>query len=442
MKKSVSIFGLGYVGAVTAACLAHKGHRVIGVDVAEAKAEALNNGRTPIVEARVEEMIASCNRTGDLCATTDGARAVMETGISFISVGTPSQRNGKLDLKGVEHVCHQIGQAIAQKSSFHTVVVRSTVLPGTAENLVIPTLERSSRKQCGVDFAVCNNPEFLREGTAVADFMEPTFTVLGARSPQFLKPLLELYEWAPGRVFETTLATAEMIKYVCNAFHALKAGFANEVGALCGELGVDAGAVTEMFTSDTRLNISRAYLTPGFAFGGSCLPKDVRALTYCAKEMDLNLPLMEAILPSNSEHVNRAVDTILSARKRQIGLLGLSFKEGTDDLRESPMVELAKRLIGEGCSLKIWDKNVALGRLIGSNRSFIEERIPHIGQLLTDDLDEVISEQDVIVIGSKALDRKALVAKLRPEQILIDLVNVDRMTLNLPAESFALPKAA
>jgi GDP-mannose 6-dehydrogenase len=308
--------------------------------------------------------------------------------------------------------------------------VRSTVLPGTAETVVIPTLERSSGKREGIDFAVCSNPEFLREGSAIADFFEPTFTVFGASNPRSLVALRELYAWAPGKIFETTLGTAEMIKYVCNAFHALKAGFANEVGALCGELAIDAGLVTEIFKSDTRLNISAAYLTPGFAFGGSCLPKDVRALNYCARDLDLKLPLMESILPSNTEHVSRAVETILQTRKRKVGLLGLSFKDGTDDLRESPMVQVAKTLIGEGCNLKIWDKNVVLGRLIGSNRSFIEQTIPHIGQLLTEDMDEVLAEQEVIVIGSKAIDRPALLAKLRPVQVLIDLVNVDRMTVN------------
>ncbi len=442
MGKSVSIFGLGYVGAVTAACLAHKGHRVTGVDVMAAKAEALNAGRSPIVEARLEEMIARCNRTGNLRATTDGVRAVAESEISFISVGTPSLRNGKLDLSAVEHVCRQIGRAIALKNDFHTVVVRSTVLPGTAVTLVIPTLEHSSGKREGVDFAVCANPEFLREGTAVADFFEPSFTVLGASDPRFLMTLRELYAWVPGKVFETTLATTEMIKYVCNAFHALKAGFANEVGSICGELAIDPGLVTEIFTSDTRLNISPAYLTPGFAFGGSCLPKDVRALTYCARALDLKLPLMESILPSNTEHVNRAVATILHTRKRKIGILGLSFKDGTDDLRESPMVQVAKTLIGEGCSLKIWDRNVVIGRLIGSNRSFIEQTIPHIGRLLTEDMDEVLADQEVIVIGSKAIDRPALLAKLRPDQVLIDLVNVDRMTLNLHAAHLQDAQAA
>lgn len=442
MGKSVSIFGLGYVGAVTAACLAHKGHRVTGVDVMAAKADALNAGRSPIVEARLEEMVARCNRNGNLRATTDGVRAVAESEISFISVGTPSLRNGKLDLSAVEHVCRQIGRAIALKHDFHTVVVRSTVLPGTSETLVIPTLERSSGKREGVDFAVCANPEFLREGTAVADFFEPSFTVLGASDRRFLVALRELYSWVPGKVFETTLPTTEMIKYVCNAFHALKAGFANEIGSICGELAIDPGLVTEIFTADTRLNISPAYLTPGFAFGGSCLPKDVRALTYCARSLDLKLPLMESILPSNTEHVNRAVATILHARKRKIGLLGLSFKDGTDDLRESPMVQVAKALIGEGCSLKIWDRNVVIGRLIGSNRSFIEQTIPHIGRLLTEDMDEVLADQEVIVIGSKSIDRPALLAKLRPDQVLIDLVNVDRMTLNLRAASLQDAQAA
>jgi len=442
MGKSVSIFGLGYVGAVTAACLAHKGHRVTGVDVMAAKADALNAGRSPIVEARLEEIIARCARTGTLCATTDGVRAVADSEVSFISVGTPSLRNGKLDLSAVEHVCRQIGRAIALKNDFHTVVIRSTVLPGTAEKLVIPTLERASRKREGVDFAVCANPEFLREGTAVADFFEPSFTVLGANDPRSLVALRELYSWAPGKMFETTLATCEMIKYVCNAFHALKAGFANEIGSICGELAIDPGLVTEIFKADTRLNISSAYLTPGFAFGGSCLPKDVRALTYCARELDLKLPLMESILPSNTEHVSRAVATILHTRKRKVGLLGLSFKDGTDDLRESPMVQVAKTLIGEGCSLMIWDRNVVIGRLIGSNRSFIEQTIPHIGRLLTEDMDEILAEQEVIVIGSKAIDRPALLAKLRPDQVLIDLVNVDRMTLNVRAGQLEDAQAA
>jgi len=442
MSKSVSIFGLGYVGAVTAACLAHKGHRVIGVDVTAAKADALNAGRSPIVEANLEEMIATCNRNGNLSATIDGVRAVAETEISFISVGTPSLRNGKLDLSAVENVCQQIGRAIALKNAFHTVVVRSTVLPGTAETLVIPTLERSSGKREGIDFAVCNNPEFLREGTAIADFFEPSFTVFGASNPRSLWALRELYAWAPGRIFETTLAASEMIKYVCNAFHALKASFANEVGALCGELEIDPGVVTEIFKADTRLNISPAYLTPGFAFGGSCLPKDVRALTYCAKDLDLKLPLMESILPSNAEHVSRAVEAILQTRKRKVGLLGLSFKDGTDDLRESPMVQVAKTLIGEGCSLRIWDKNVIVGRLIGSNRSFIEQTIPHIGQLLTEDMDEVLAEQEVIVIGSKGIDRAALLARLRPDQVLIDLVSVDRMTVNVRVTQQVVAQAA
>ncbi len=397
-----------------------------------AKADALNAGQSPIVEAHLDQMIAQCNRNQSLSATTDGVRAVAESEISFISVGTPSLRNGKLDLRAVEHVCRQIGQAIALKNTFHTVVLRSTVLPGTAEGLVIPTLERSSGKREGIDFAVCNNPEFLREGTAISDFFEPSFTVFGAGNPCSLAAVRELYAWVPGRIFETTLAAAEMIKYVCNAFHALKAGFANEVGALCGELAIDAGLVTEIFKSDTRLNISTAYLTPGFAFGGSCLPKDVRALTYCAKDLDLKLPLMESILPSNTEHVSRAVEAILQTRKRKIGLLGLSFKDGTDDLRESPMVQVAKTLIGEGCSLKIWDRNVVIGRLIGSNRSFIEQTIPHIGQLLTEDMDEVLAEQEVIVIGSKGIDRPALLARLRSDQALIDLVNVDRMIVNVP----------
>jgi GDP-mannose 6-dehydrogenase len=292
--------------------------------------------------------------------------------------------------------------------------------------VVIPILEATSGKRAGYDFGVCFNPEFLREGTAISDFFEPPFTVLGTTHVYNLQSLRDLYEWAPGELFETTPATAEMVKYVCNSFHALKVSFANEIGAICKQLSVDAETVTKIYTSDTRLNISKAYLTPGFAFGGSCLPKDLRALTYRAKELDLKLPLLENIMPSNNEHIERAVEAILRIGKRKVAMLGLSFKAGTDDLRESPMVQLAKRLLGEGCELKIWDKNVSLGQLIGSNRQFIQDTIPHIGQLLSDNLDTVIDGAEVVVVGTKAVDRQLLATKLRSAQTIIDIVNVGK----------------
>ncbi len=426
VPRSISVFGLGYVGSVTAACLAHKGNRVVGVDVNSTKVEMLNTGRSPIIEARMDELVAEGHQACRLHATTDASLAVCESDISFVCVGTPSLRNGKPDLSYIEHVCREIGQGLSRKGSHHLVVLRSTVLPRTTESLVIPRLEAASRKRAGADFAVCYNPEFMREGTAVADLFQPPYTILGAQELTHLAPLRELYQWIPGRVFETSLAVAEMVKYVSNTFHALKVSFANEVGTLSKQLGVDTQALAEIFTSDTRLNISSAYLTPGFAFGGSCLPKDVRALGYRAKELDLRLPLLEAILPSNVEHIERAVEAVLRTKKKKVGLLGLSFKAGTDDLRESPLVQLIKQLLGEGCQIRIWDQHVSLGRLAGSNRQFIEEVIPHIGSLLSPSLQEVVETAEVVVIGTSSVEKDTLATYLRPEQVVIDLVNLER----------------
>ena len=426
MSRSISVFGLGYVGSVTAACLAHKGSRVMGVDVNTSKAEALNAGRSPILEPRLEEIIAESHKACRLHATTDAAAAVMETEISFISVGTPSQRNGKLDLTGIEHVCREIGQALSKKKEFHTIVLRSTILPGTTEKVAVPVLESASGKRAGVDFAVCFVPEFLREGSAVADFFEPPFTVLGVANAKQAEPLRELFAWATTPIFETSPTTAEMVKYVCNAFHALKVGFVNEIGTICKELSVDAESVAKIFTSDTHLNISAAYLKPGFAFGGSCLPKDLRALNYRAKELDLRLPLLESLLPSNTEHIERAVESVLRTGKKKVGVLGLSFKPGTDDLRESPLVHLVKRLVGEGCQIQVWDPHVALGRLIGSNRQFITDYIPHIGSLLCENAEEVVKNADVVLIGTKALEKDTLASYLRADQTVIDLVNLEK----------------
>jgi GDP-mannose 6-dehydrogenase len=426
MSRSVSVFGLGYVGSVTAACLAQKEHRVIGVDLNPAKVERIESGHSPIIEAQLEQVVAEARRLCYLHATTDVAAAVCETEISFICVGTPGLRTGKLDLNGVEHVCREIGTALRRKKSSHCVVLRSTVLPGTTESVVIPILEAASGKRSGREFTVCFHPEFLREGTAVADFFDPPFTVFGTREPEQLGPLRELYSWSPAKVYETNPATAEMVKYICNVFHAIKVGFANEVGTLCREMSVDTEKVTEIFTSDTRLNISPAYLKPGFAFGGSCLPKDLRALTYRAKELDVRLPLLDSVLPSNVEHIERAVQAVLQTGKRKVGLLGLSFKAGTDDLRESPLVHLAKRLLGEGCRMQIWDEHVALGQLIGSNRSFIEETIPHIGSLLCPILKRVVENAEVVILGTRLVSREQLSCYLRPGQVVIDLVNLEK----------------
>ena len=425
MTASVSVFGLGYVGTVTAACLAHKGLNVIGVDLSTAKVEAMGAGRSPIVEPRVGDLISEGHKAGRLHAVSESEHAILNSDISFLCVGTPSLRNGKLDLGHIEPVCHEIGTILKKKNAFHLIVVRSTVLPGTTETIVVPALERSSEKKLGEDFGVCINPEFMREGTAVADFLEPSVTVIGAAEPTHSDRLREIYKWAPGRVFETSFRSAEMVKYVCNAWHAVKVSFGNEVGTLAKELGVDASAVIEIFSADTKLNISSAYLKPGFAFGGSCLPKDVRALTYRAKELDLNLPLFQSILPSNEEHLDRAVEMVLATGKKKIGMLGLSFKAATDDLRESPQVQLVKRLLGEGRQIRIWDDNVSLGHLIGTNRMYIEEVIPHIGSLLTTSLSDVIAGAEVVVIATHGVKAPELSGLLQPNHVVIDLVNIE-----------------
>ncbi len=424
MSLSISLFGLGYVGSVSAACFAHMGHKVTGVDISPAKVEMLDSGRSPIIEARMEELVAEAHKSCRLHATTDSIAAVLASDISFVCVGTPSLRNGKLDLSHVEHVSREIGAALKQKSTLHTIVLRSTVLPGTTETLMIPTIESASSKRAGVDFAVCYNPEFMREGSAVGDFLQPPYTILGSQNPEHLAPLRELYGSLPAATFETSIRVAEMVKYVSNLYHAVKVGFANEVGTLCKHLNVEADQVTKIFMSDTKLNISSAYLAPGFAFGGSCLPKDLRAITHRAKELDLDLPLLQSLMPSNEEHVDRGVEAVLRTGKRKIAMLGLSFKAGTDDLRESPQVQLIKRLIGEGCQVKVWDKDVSLGRLAGSNRQYIEDVIPHIGSLLSADMPEVVRDAEVVIVGTK-VEKEELAKLLTPAQMVIDLVNLD-----------------
>jgi GDP-mannose 6-dehydrogenase len=421
--QKISVIGLGYVGAVTAACLASKGYSVVGVDVNPTKVAMLDSGQSPVLEPGMDQLVQESRSASRLHATTDAAAAIRDTEISFVCVGTPSLRNGKLDLSGVERSCQEVGEALRSKKGFHLIVLRSTILPGTSETLAIPVIEKASGKRAGVDFAVCTNPEFTREGCAVADFLNPAMTVLGASDPEHLAMLREIYKWVPGRVFETSLRTSEMVKYICNIFHALKVSFGNEVGVLCKEMGVDAQAVMEIVTSDTKLNISPAYLMPGFAFGGSCLPKDVRAMTYRAKELDQNLPLLGSIMSSNEAHIERAVEAILRSRKKKIGVLGLSFKAKTDDLRESPMVHLIKRLLGEGSQILIWDRDVTLGQLVGSNRQYIENEIPHIGSLLRNDIEDVVKGSEIVVIGTNGLDGDALHASLVQGQTIIDLVH-------------------
>ena len=423
--RKISIFGLGYVGCVTAACFSSKGNKVIGIDVSVEKVELMASGKTPIFEPGIQDMISESFSKGLLTATTDIDDAVLSSDISFICVGTPSQANGKLDLKGIQHVCEQIGASLRKKDGFHIVVTRSTILPGTTADIIIPALESSSNKKAGIGFGVATNPEFLREGSAIKDFLNPPMTVLGVSDTKSEALMKELYAWVPAELFAVPVPAAEMVKYACNTFHALKVAFANEIGTLCKSTGVDTEAVTKIFLSDKQLNISPYYLNPGFAFGGSCLPKDVRALTYRGKELDCKLPLLESIIPSNQEHIERSVQSVLARGKKKIGMLGLSFKSGTDDLRESPQVLLIKKLIGEGYHTLIWDENVYMGRLIGSNRQFIEDNIPHMGSLLTNDLEKVVSESEVILIGTQ-VDRAKLESLLQPKHVVIDLVNLHK----------------
>ncbi len=405
----VSIFGLGYVGCVSAACLARQGHTVVGVDVNEFKVKLLAEGKSPIVEDQLEDILKEVTGTktkgpGSLRTTTSAAEAIRDTEISLLCVPTPSNDNGSLNLDFVRRCAHEIGECLKHKSAYHVVVVRSTMLPGSVESVVIPELEAASGKAMGTDFGVAINPEFLRESTSVQDFYNPSVTVIGANDEHSGKTVAKLYPFLDAPLVHTDLRTAEMVKYSCNAFHALKVTFANEIGAICKGSGIDSHKVMEIFCMDRKLNLSPYYLKPGFAFGGSCLPKDLRALTYLARQNDVETQILNAILPSNDTHLDRAIQWILRSGKRKIGLLGLSFKPGTDDLRESPMVRLAEALIGKGYELNIYDKNVSLSQLIGANKAYIEQQIPHISKLMSGDLQQVIDDAEVLVVGNNDPD--------------------------------------
>ena len=423
-RESVSLFGLGYVGCVSAACLASRGHRVVGVDVNAEKVESLRHGRSPVVEDEIGELTADVVTAGSLVVTGDAHLAVLTTDISLICVGTPSTSSGGLSTRYLEEVTAEIGAALRDKDSWHVVVFRSTMVPGTCEDVLIPLLERTSGGRAGIDFGVCVNPEFLREGTSVRDFLDPPKTVVGGTDSRSRGAVLRLYDGLPGPRFEVPIRVAEMTKYVDNSFHALKIGFANEVGALCAALKLDSHAVMDVFVADTKLNISRAYLRPGFAFGGSCLPKDLRALTHTARRNDVDLPLLSNVLVSNEVHLRRALELVIADGRRKVGIFGLSFKAGTDDLRESPLVELAERLIGKGFDVKIYDANVILSRLIGANRTYIAERLPHIGQVLTDDVDAVVEHADVLIVGSRSAEVVDAVARLGSQRLIVDLVRL------------------
>lgn len=406
----------------------------MGVDVNPLKVDLLNSGQSPIREPEMDELVAEGHTSCHLHATLSPAEAIEHSEVSFLCVGTPSLRNGGLDLSGMERAAEQVGNALAAKKSTHTVAVRSTVLPGSIDSVILPALERTSGKRAGLDFFVCSNPEFMREGTAISDFFNPAFTVLGAQDSAHLALLREIYAKLPGKLFETSLRSAEMVKYVCNTFHALKVDFANEIGTLCKAMGVSSDEVIKIFCADTKLNISPAYLKPGFAFGGSCLPKDVKALTYKAKQLDLHLPLLNAIMPSNQAHIEQAVERILMAGKRRIGCLGLSFKKGTDDLRESPLLHVVKRLLGEGCEVQIYDRNVSWSCLYGANKQFAESEIPHIASLLRPTLGEVVRNAELIVIGNSDGEYAGMREWLREDQIVLDFARLP----NLPPQADGL----
>jgi GDP-mannose 6-dehydrogenase len=420
----VSVFGLGYVGTVSAGCLANDGHEVVGVDPVPTKIDLINQGQSPIIEADIGEIISSNAKSGRLRATDDTALAIRETELSFVCVGTPSQTNGNLDLKYIARVCEQIGQALRNKAARHTVVIRSTILPGTMHKIVIPALEKFSGKKAGADFGVCHNPEFLREGSAVKDFNAPPKTVIGELDTASGDILAELYKKLDAPLIRTDLETAEMVKYVDNSWHALKIGFANEIGNLCKAFSIDAHAVMKIFCQDKKLNISPAYLLPGFAFGGSCLPKDLRALSYQAKMHDLELPIVTSIQPSNQMQVDRGLQLIMEKGNKKVGILGFSFKAGTDDLRESPVIEVIERLLGKGYDLRIYDKNVNIASLVGANRDFILNRIPHISKLMVNDIDAVLAHAQTIVIGNNDPDFKTVPDRLRDDQLLVDFVRI------------------
>jgi GDP-mannose 6-dehydrogenase len=394
------------------------------VDPARTKVDLINAGQSPIIEVEIAEIIAANVKSGRLRATANQDEAILQTELSFVCVGTPSQPNGNLDLTHIRRVCELIGKALKNKPARHTVVIRSTILPGTMLQIVIPTLEEYSGKKAGVGFGVCNNPEFLREGSAVKDFNSPPKTVIGEVDRESGDTLAALYSKLDAPFIRTDLETAEMVKYVDNSWHALKIGFANEIGNLCKAFSIDSHEVMKIFCQDKKLNISPAYLTPGFAFGGSCLPKDLRALAYQAKMHDLSLPIMNAILPSNELQVATGLRLITEKGQRKIGILGFSFKAGTDDLRESPMIEVIEHLIGKGYDLRIFDRNVSMASLVGANRDFILNRIPHISRLMVNGIDAVLNHAQTVVIGNKDPEFAGILERLQPGQHLVDFVRI------------------
>jgi GDP-mannose 6-dehydrogenase len=427
----IAVFGLGYVGCVSAACFAKEGHSVIGVDIAQNKVDIVNSGKNPIVEPRLGEILSESVMSGNLTATTDFRSAIKESEVSLICVGTPSNPNGSLKLDYVFKVAEEIGSALKDSHQYHVFVIRSTVLPGTMAKATA-ILESSSGKRVGSDFGVCSNPEFLREGSAVKDFYNPPYTIVGEYDQKCGDILQKVYAFLDVPMIRIPIKLAEMVKYANNAFHAVKVVFANEMGTLAKENDVDGHKLMEIVCRDTKLNLSPYYMKPGFAFGGSCLPKDVRAISYQGKSLDVELPLLNSLLASNQAHINRAINVIKSFNTKKISILGISFKSDTDDLRESPIVELAEQLLGKGFQLKIFDHNVQLARIFGANREYINEKIPHISSLLTESQEEIVEHGDVLVVGNKDGMHTAILEERRPDSHVVDLVRLYHEIESLP----------
>lgn len=423
--RSISIFGLGYVGAVSLACLARDGHQVIGVDIDATKLELVRSGRSPIIESGMQELMHAVVNGGSVAVTDSLRHAVLATDVSFVCVGTPPRPNGNQDLSALLRLAEEIGSVLPEKRTHHLLVIRSTVKPGTIEEVIKPALEASSGLRCGSDFSLCFQPEFLREGSSISDFDNPPFTIVGTEDELAWEELRAIFGHLPCEMVRTSIRTAEMLKYACNAFHALKVTFANEMGRVCQSVGVDPHEVMKLLCMDRQLNISPAYLRPGFAFGGSCLPKDLKALLYLAKTNDIELPMLANVMASNKVHVDHAISRVLESGKHRIGIVGLSFKQGTDDLRESPLVSMVECFIGKGLEVCIYDPSVNVARLVGANRKFIEESIPHIASLMTGDVRTLVECSEVLVIAMKTPEvLAALAAHTQPSQIALDLTKL------------------
>lgn len=432
----ISVFGLGYVGCVSAACFAQEGHEVVGVDVSQTKIDLINAGQSPIIEKDLDTILAKVASGGTGCgtlrATQDSSRAVAETDLSLICVGTPSDNNGSLRLDYVKQCARDVGAGLKDKDRYHVIVVRSTMLPGSVEEAVIKEVEYTSGKRAGEDFGVAINPEFLRESTSIHDFYNPPMTIIGQFDERSGDTVAKIYDFLDAPLVRTEIRVAEMIKYSCNAFHAVKVAFGNEIGAMAKAIGIDSHKVMDIFCMDDKLNLSSYYLKPGFAFGGSCLPKDLRAINYKARTLDVDTPLLNSVLPANEVHVARSLDVLLQSGTKKVGILGLSFKAGTDDLRESPLVTIAEALIGKGYDLKIYDKNISMAKLVGANKEYIEREIPHISSLLCDSIEEVMDNSDIVVIGNKSEEFIAAVENAPADKRVYDLCRITKETDALP----------